>query len=163
VVLAGAFGGWTVTRLLAGQSPLTTVNVTSAGTSLREHNDGLGFTVPVPRGWTEYRNEAPEGLPTVNFISTDGTEALAVEQAESKEKAQAVTGTLLGSPMVPANASPDALQLRYESAERTSWRRIVPAPKGVWTLTLTVPSVAAGNTSANLFERIANGFTVSSA
>jgi eukaryotic-like serine/threonine-protein kinase len=162
VVLAGAFGGWTITRLLAGQSPLTTVNVTSAGTSLRQHNDGLGFTLPVPQDWTEYRNEPLEGLPTVNFISTDGTEGLAVQQAESKEKAQVVAGTVLGALMVPTNASPEAVQLRYESDERASWRRIVPAPRGVWTVTLTVPRVAAGNTSANLFERIADGFTVSS-
>jgi eukaryotic-like serine/threonine-protein kinase len=163
VVLAGAFGGWTITRLLAGQSPLTTVNVTSAGTSLRQHNDGLGFTLPVPQDWTEYRNEPLEGLPTVNFISTDGTEGLAVQQAESKEKAQAVAGTVLGAlMMVPTDASPEAVQLRYESGERTSWRRIVPAAKGVWTVTLTVPRVAAGSTSANLFERIADGFTLSS-
>jgi eukaryotic-like serine/threonine-protein kinase len=162
VVLAGALGGWTITRFLAGQPPLTTVNVTSASTSLRQHNDGLGFTLPVPQDWTEYRDEPPEGVPTVNFISTDGTEGLAVQQAESTEKAQAVAGTVLDELMVSTNASPEAVQLRYESAERTSWRRIVPASTGVWTVTLTVPRVAAGSTSAGLFARIADGFSVSS-
>ena len=126
----------------------------------RQHTDGLGFTLPVPQDWTEYRNEPLEGLPTVNFISTDGTEGLAVAQAESKEKAQAVAGTVLGALMVPTNASPEAVQTALRVRRAHVVATIVPAAKGVWTVTLTVPRVAAGNTSANLFERIADDFTV---
>jgi hypothetical protein len=33
VVVAGAIGGWTATRLLAGQSPFTTATVSSADTA----------------------------------------------------------------------------------------------------------------------------------
>jgi hypothetical protein len=143
VVLAGALGGWSATRLLGGQSPLTTVNVTSTSASMRQHTDALGFTISVPQDWTEQRNE-PAG----------------VQRADSTEAAQAVAGTVLDPPApAPAPAPADAVQLRYESGDYTSWRRILPADKGVWTITLTVPRVAAGSTSAALFELIAGGFT----
>ncbi|WP_346279166.1 serine/threonine-protein kinase [Pseudonocardia sp.] len=160
VVLAGALGGWSVTRLVGGQSPLTTVNVTSTSTAMLEHTDALGFSIPVPQDWTEQRNEPAGGLPSVDFVSSARTEELAVQRADSTEAAQAVAGTLLDPPApAPAPAPADAVQLRYESGDYTSWRRILPADKGVWTITLTVPRVAAGSTSAALFELVAGGFT----
>ncbi|WP_219415687.1 serine/threonine-protein kinase [Pseudonocardia nigra] len=160
VVLAGAFGGWTATRMLGGQSPLTTMNVTSARTDLTEHVDGLGFTVPVPAGWTRYPFEPGAGEASVSFVSPDGTEELTVARAASAEEAQAVAGEVLDAPAANGDGS---VELRYASAERMSWRRIVPAEQWAWTVTLTVPRVAGGGTSADLFERLAGGFAATAA
>jgi hypothetical protein len=160
VVLAGAAGGWTATRALAGQSPTTTLNVTSARAAVATHTDALGFTVPVPQGWTEYRFEPTAGEPSVSFVSPNGGEELTVLRAQSTAEAQAVDGTLLTG---PAAAPGDAVELSYETGERTSWRRVVPADKGVWTLTLTVPRGAGGSASAALFDVLAGGFATTSA
>jgi serine/threonine protein kinase len=61
-VLAGATAGWTVTRALAGQAPLTTVTVTTDRAELREHVDPLGFTAAVPAGWAQFRHRAGDGV-----------------------------------------------------------------------------------------------------
>jgi hypothetical protein len=160
VVLAGAVGGWTATRVLGGQSAATTLNVTSAAAFVTQHSDALGFSVPVPQDWAEYRDEPVDGYPSVSFVSPDGGEELMVQRSPSSEEAQIVDGTLEEPPAPVAN---DAVQLRYSAEDRTSWRRIVPADKGVWTITLTVPRSAAGATSAALFGLLASGFAPTTA
>ncbi len=97
-VLAGLAGGWTVTRLLGGQSPATTLNVTSASTELAQHSDELGFTIPVPRDWTAFPHEPVDGEPSVSFVSPDGSEELTVRRAASTEAGQDVPGTVLDGP-----------------------------------------------------------------
>jgi hypothetical protein len=160
VVLAGVVGGWTATRVLGGQSPGTTLNVTSASTELAQHSDELGFTIPVPEDWTPFPYEPVGGEPSVSFVSPDGYEALTVERAASADDGQAVPGLLLER----SASSPDgAVQLHYTDDERTSWRHVVPADEGVWTVTLTVPQRAASATSAALFELIVDGFTPATA
>ncbi|TQM15232.1 serine/threonine-protein kinase [Pseudonocardia kunmingensis] len=153
VVLAGVVGGWSVTRMLGGQSPSTTVNVTSASTQLQQHSDELGFTIPVPRDWTPYPHQPVDGEPSVSFVSPDGSEALTVQRAASREDAQSVPGVVLEQ-----SASGDAVELVYSDDLRTSWRHVLPADEGVWTVTLTVPQRAAGATSAALFELLVDGF-----
>jgi serine/threonine protein kinase len=160
VVLAGVLGGWSVTRVLGGQSPGTTVNVTSAGTELAQHTDQLGFTIPVPRSWSSYPHEPVDGEPSISFVSPDGSEELTVQRAESADAAQSVPGVVL---LGPAPTSDGAVRLLYTDAERTSWRHIEPAGDGVWTVTLTVPRSAAGDTSAELFELLVDGFAPTTA
>lgn len=161
VLLAGMVGGWTVTRLLGGQSPGTTLNVTSASSGLSQHSDDeLGFTIPVPHDWTAYPHEPVDGEPSVSFVSPDRSEELTVQRAESPEAAQAVPGTVQEGP----TDTPDgAVQLRYSDDGRTSWRHVEPAGEGVWTVTLTVPQRTAGETSAALFRLIADGFAPTTA
>jgi serine/threonine protein kinase len=160
VVMAGILGGWTVTRLLGGQSPTATVNVTSTSTELAQHSDQLGFTIPVPRNWTAYPHVPIDGEPSVSFVSPDGREELTVQRAASAEAAQSVPGTPLDG---PTETSGGAVQLRYTDDERTSWRHVQPAGKGAWTVTLTVPDSAAGETSAALFELLVDGFAPTTA
>jgi eukaryotic-like serine/threonine-protein kinase len=159
VVLAGVVGGWSVTRMLGGQPLGTTLYVTTASTETDRHSDHeLGFTISVPQGWTEFPHEPLDGPPSVSFVSPDGSEELTVARAGSTDEAQAVPGTVLEGP----TPLPDsAVELRYRADERTSWRRIVPADEGAWTITLTVPQRAAGATSAALFELLVEGFTPS--
>jgi eukaryotic-like serine/threonine-protein kinase len=160
VVLAGILFGWSVTRLLGGQSPATTVNVTSASTQLSQHTDQLGFTIPVPSNWTAYPHEPVGGEPSVSFVSPDGSEELTVQRAGSAESARSVPGTVLEG---PTETSDGAVQLQYTDAERTSWRHVQPADKGAWTVTLTVPESAAGDASAELFDLLVDGFAPTTA
>jgi eukaryotic-like serine/threonine-protein kinase len=155
VVIAGLVGGWSVTRLLGGQSPDTTLNVTSSSTELAQHSDALGFTIPVPQDWTAFPHEPVSGEQSVSFVSPDGSEALTVQRAASPEAGQAVPGTVLEG---PTETDDGGLQLQYTDADRTSWRYVEPAGNGVWTVTLTVPQRAAGETSAALFELLVEGF-----
>jgi eukaryotic-like serine/threonine-protein kinase len=156
VVLAGVVGGWSVTRLLGGQSPATTMNVTTASAELDQRsNNQLGFTIPVPQDWTTYPYEPVDGTPSVSFVSPDGSEELTVERASSIDEGQAVPGTVLDGP----TPLPDGtVELQYSVDERTSWRSVAPADKGAWTITLTVPEQAAGARSAGLFELLVQGF-----
>ncbi len=155
VVLAGVLGGWTVTRLLGGQSPETTLNVTSASTELAQHTDQLGFSIPVPDSWTAFPHAPVDGEPSVSFVSPDGSEELTVQRAASTEAGQEVPGVLQDG---PTETSDGAYQLLYSDDERTSWRHVEPAGKGAWTVTLTVPQRAAGDNSADLFQLLADGF-----
>jgi tRNA A-37 threonylcarbamoyl transferase component Bud32 len=160
VVLAGVFGGWSVTRALGGQSPFTTLNVTSADTAVIQHSDQLGFTVLVPQGWSTYQDQpVGGGEPSVSFVSPDGSEELTVQRAASVGEAQQVPGTLLQ----PVSAEGGTIQLKYAADDRVSWRRVVESGSGIWTLTLTVPARAAGDTSAGLFDVLASGFAPTTA
>jgi hypothetical protein len=162
VVIVGVVGGWTATRALGGQSPLTTVNVTTTSDATASHRDPMGFTMPVPQDWTEYRADPVADQPAVSFISPDGTEALTVSRAASVDAAATVgdgsTVLLLEPPAPVAGAQAGATQLSYGTDVRTSWRRIVPVGPTVWTITLTVPTAAAGSRSADLFDELAGGF-----
>jgi len=159
VVLLGAAAGWAATRAIGGQSPLTTLNVTTAGSRTLPYRDELGFTVLVPVGWTPYRTEPTQGEQSVVFVSPDGTEELAVKHSGSVADARAVPGAEIVDPAAAVpSAAPGTQQLTYRTADRTSWRRILPAANGFWTVTLTVPRDAAGSRSAELFEVLANGF-----
>jgi hypothetical protein len=133
--------------------------VTSSSTELAQHSDELGFTIPVPRGWTAFPHEPVDGEPSVSFVSPDGSEELTVQRAASTEAGQDAPGTVLDGPTETA----DGVQLQYTDAERTSWRYVEPAEKGAWTVTLTVPQDAAGEASAALFELLVEGFAPTTA
>jgi eukaryotic-like serine/threonine-protein kinase len=160
VVLVGVFGGWSATRALGGQSPFTTLNVTSVNVGLTQHSNELGFSVPVPLGWESYQNQPLEGEPSVSFVSPDGSEELTVQRAASVEEGQVVPGTVVEPPTPTTDGG---VRLRYAVDDWMSWRRVVPVDTGVWTVTLTVPEQAAGPTSAELFDVLAGNFSATTA
>ncbi|WP_234028004.1 serine/threonine-protein kinase [Pseudonocardia dioxanivorans] len=174
VVLLGAAGGWAAVRSIAGQSPLSTITVTTDRAPMVAHNDPLGFSVDVPQSWAQYRYQAADAT-GVRFVSPDGTEELGVQKAPGPEEVLGgLTADRLGVDSVSADpAGPVAgttagvQQTVYRttqgSQERTTWLRIVPAPDGVWALRLTVPGDRAQSTSADLFATIAAGFTATGA
>ncbi|MDN5751142.1 MAG: hypothetical protein L0H64_21970, partial [Pseudonocardia sp.] len=164
VVLLGAGAGWTVTRLLGGQSPLGTITVTSAGTELRGHLDRLGFDAGVPVGWSEFPVETLDGERIVSFVSPDGTEELTVRRMASAEAATAaLTPDVLGVDAVTERTPLDDDRLRYrtnrDGQERVTWMEIVPSGDGgVWTVRLTVPGDRSEARTSALFDRLMSAF-----
>jgi len=152
LVVAGTLGGWGLTRSIGGQSPLTAQNVTTAGHDTALDRDPLGFTIPVPTGWTRH-----PGADAVAFVSGNGTEDLTVARAARAEDAETVPGVEVVEPAGPSAGNTTSLS--YRTDERTSWRRIVPGTGTVWVITLTVPRSAAGSASQALFESLAGGFS----
>ena len=151
LVVAGTLGGWGLTRSIGGQSPLTAQNVTTAGDATALNRDPLGFSIPVPTGWTRH-----PGADAVAFVSGNGTEDLTVARAARAEDAETVPGVEVVEPAGPSAGN--TTSLTYRTDERTSWRRIVPGTGTVWVITLTVPRSAAGSASQALFESLAGGF-----
>lgn len=161
VVLVGLAGGWAVTRAVGGQSPLTTINVTVAGSQTYTHRDELGFTMPIPVGWTAFPNEPINGARSMSFVSPDGREELTVARAAS-----AAAGATLPEPdaeVLDTTDTGNAAEVVFRTDSRMSWRRIVPDRAGVWTITLTVPRDGAGAISAGLLDTLADGFEVAPA
>lgn len=134
--------------------------MTTAGVPVTIHSDPLGFTVPVPQNWTEYRNDPVTGEPSVSFASPEGSEELTVARAAST--AEAVDAARTASTVVTDIPS-SAVQLSYAAGERVSWRRVLPADAGVWTVTLTVRRSPTGAASEQLFDVLADGFTTTNA
>jgi hypothetical protein len=151
-VVAGTLGGWGLTRSVGGQSPLTAQNVTTTGAATTLNRDALGFSIPVPTGWTR----RPVGDAVV-FVSENATEDLTVYRAPKAEDAETVPGAEVVEP--PGPSAGNTVSLAYQTDSRTSWRRIVPGTGAVWVITLTVPRSAAGSASEGLFESLAGGFS----
>jgi hypothetical protein len=166
VVIAGLAGGWAVTRVGSGQSPLTTVTVATDTTSLRAHDDALGFTAQVPQDWTERRADG-----TVSFVSPDGSEELTVTRAGSADEvANGLTPEALGAAEVkvdPGEPVPgtDATQLVYRTEDgaqhRTGWVRVLPAGDGVLAVRMTAPGGSSEAVSERLFDQVASQVTPS--
>ncbi|MBW0105165.1 hypothetical protein I4I78_22295, partial [Pseudonocardia sp. KRD-291] len=173
IVLLGAAGGYAGVRTVAGQEPSSTVTVATDRVPRVPYPDPLGFSVSVPENWSQYRHTAGRDDTVVRFVSPDGTEEFSFRSAES---ADAVTGGLtaeaMGVDSVVATQTPEqvqgvpgAEQTRVRTVEgpqeRTSWVRVVPGRNsGVWVVTLTTPSHRSEDTSAALFDAVADGFRI---
>jgi serine/threonine protein kinase len=162
IVLTGAVGGWTATRTLAGQSPMTTMTVATAGVDLEPYTDESGFRIDVPQGWTSRR----EGPARVSFVDPGGTEQLVVEREGSVDAVTAGLPGVLGegalTPLTTLTtpAPRGATQFVHRGAGWTSWLRILPAGEDVWVVRLTAPAGTTEPVSAGLFTRLADGFVV---
>jgi serine/threonine protein kinase len=157
-VLIGAFVGWSITRTVGGQSLFTTLNVTSAAVSVDTHGDSNGFTVEVPRGWEADPTGRDPQAPAASFVSPDRSEELAVERVRTEAEALTRRDS---RPSAVTERADGSRELMFAGDDRTSWRRIVPTPSGeFWIVTLTVPTDTAGEASAELFDRLSAGFTV---
>lgn len=148
VVIAGAAGGWAGIRTLAGQSPFSTSNITSPGTATSPTAE-QGFSISVPQGWQSFHFQQADGQPAVSYLSPDGTEELAVDRAASEDEARAVGGL---------RVSAEGADLSWIQDGRQSWRRVVPAPGQVWTVTLTAPDDRSTGRYTALFTQLADGF-----
>ena len=109
--MAGTLGGWGLTRSIGGQSPLTAQNVTTAGTDTALDRDPLGFTIPVPTGWT--RHPAAD---SVAFVSGNGTEDLTVARAAKAEDAETVPGVEVVEPAGPVGGQHHVAVLPHRHA-----------------------------------------------
>ncbi|MFC5992775.1 protein kinase [Pseudonocardia hispaniensis] len=171
VVLLGAAGGWAVSRVLAGQSPLTTVTVTTARAALTAYHDRNGFDLRVPATWTQSRDQPDGDTPVVRFVSPEGIEELIVQRAASATAVlDSLTADQLGAdevvvePAEPvAGAAEGTQELSYRttvgSVQQRTWLRMVPEGGGVWAIRLTVPAGHGETISADLFDTIVAGFT----
>ena len=135
IVLLGALAGFAGVRALAGQEPLSTVTVATDRSLRTTYPDPLGFTVPVPDGWTQFRSPAPDGSVVVRFVSPDGRQELSVRAATSvRAVTDALTPEALGVDPVeagPVEQLPDgssqvALTTGSGSAQRSTLMRIIP-------------------------------------
>ena len=170
IVLLGALAGFAGVRALAGQEPLSTVTVATDRSLRTTYPDPLGFTVPVPDGWTQFRSPAPDGSVVVRFVSPDGRQELSVRAATSvRAVTDALTPEALGVDPVeagPVEQLPDgssqvALTTGSGSAQRSTLMRIIPGRDqldGVWVLQLPSPAGRAEDAVAGLFDAIGSGF-----
>jgi serine/threonine protein kinase len=164
VVLAGAAGGWAVTRIIGGQSPSTAQNVTTVSAPTQLDRDPLGFTIPVPVGWGRYPQAPTNGLPSVSFVSSNGIEELTVAGAAKITDGENPAGAqILEGPAPASSGPPGTLTLSYQTDSRTSWRTIVPSGGTAWVITLTVPRSVAGSASEELFRFLSGEFSASAA
>jgi hypothetical protein len=164
LVLLGAVGGYMATRTIGGQSPLSTVTVTTATDPTAVVTDG--WTIAVPAGWD--RADA-NGL--VRWLSPDGSEELALWRVPTVEDVAAgFTAARLGVDAVTPGASGPVAGTQAGAAEshytsvlgdvsRSTTVRTVPVPDGVWAVALTVPTEHAGSRSEALATSVANSFT----
>ncbi len=159
VVLLGAAAGWTATRAIGGQSPLTTLNVTTVRAPTVLQRPAPGFTVPVPLGWIPYTDDPPGGDPSITWVSPDRTEELSVRRVASVAAAQDTAGAEVVEAAQPApSGPPGSVTLSFRTADRTSWRKVVPAGNKAWAVTLSVPRAAAGRLSEDLFAYLSGQF-----
>ncbi|MDT7621255.1 MAG: eukaryotic-like serine/threonine-protein kinase [Pseudonocardiales bacterium] len=185
-VVLGAAGGWTGTRVLVGQSPLTTAVVSPAGgsstaTPMTNHVDSaqrygagaLNFTASVPAGWEEYRLIGANNVASVRFVSPDGAREVRVDKlvgtrtqpATAADFSNGLTAGVLGVAKVVVQQVPPN-QVRYWSdrtgsqgtSSRFSYAQLIPVGDDVWVVQLTVPADRAGAESEQLFTTIAQGF-----
>jgi eukaryotic-like serine/threonine-protein kinase len=185
-VVLGAAGGWTGTRVLVGQSPLTTAVVSPAGgsatsTPMTNHVDSsqrygagaLNFTASVPAGWEEYRLIGANDVASVRFVSPDGAREVRVDKlvgtrtqpATPADFSNGLSAGVLGVAKVVVQQVPPN-QVRYWSdrtgsqgtSSRFSYAQLTPVGDDVWVVQLTVPADRAGTESEQLFTTIAQGF-----
>jgi hypothetical protein len=170
LVIAGAVGGYAVTRTIAGQAPLSTVSVTTAQSPTVRHSDRLGFSMDVPAAWAEYRLDAGDGTGEVRFVSPDGTEELGVRHAKAaSEITDAFTAEGLGVDAVAggqatgaapaANGEQRFYRTRNGDQQRANLVRIVPDATGVWAITLSVPDGREIGRATELMDALAARFS----
>jgi serine/threonine protein kinase len=185
-VVLGTAGGWAGTRVLVGQSPLTTAVVSPAGgttgiTPMTTHIDSsqrygagaLNFNASVPQGWEEYRVLETGDLPSVRFVSPDGSREMRVDKLvgtreqpkQPTDFSNALTATALGVAQVNVQQIPPN-QVRYwtdrvgpqGTSSRFSYAQMTQTGYDVWVVQLTVPADRAGTETEQLFTTVAQGF-----
>jgi serine/threonine protein kinase len=170
LVIAGAVGGYAMTRTIAGQAPLSTVSVTTAQSPTVTHSDPLGFSMEVPAAWAQYRLDGGDGTGEVRFVSPDGTEELSVRHAKAaSEITDALTAeglgvdAVAGGPAVGAAPAANGEQRFYRTRsgdqQRANLVRLVPDATGVWAMTLSVPDGREIGRATELLDALSARFS----
>jgi hypothetical protein len=184
-VIIGAVFGWSATRVLVGQSALTTAVVSplSGGTvQLESYTDAvssigpsaLGFTVQVPSTWEQYRVAPPgDGAVSVRFVSPDGSRELRVDKivgTKTKPAAPAdFTKTLTKEALGVASSTiqlDTGTQVRYRTervggqgtSSRVGYVQLTKAGDDIWAVQLIVPADQADDNAQQLFNAMVTGF-----
>ncbi|MGH3766547.1 MAG: protein kinase domain-containing protein [Pseudonocardiaceae bacterium] len=139
------------------------------------------FTVSVPQGWPEFREQRTIGIGTgtvIRFVSPDGSEVIAVER---------VTGALAGGPTQDtdqylttylrklAQGLPQLVETQRQrlsggvleatirtqeggELRRTTYLRMTPTKPDLWVVSVTVPTERETAGRTKLFEPVAAAF-----
>jgi eukaryotic-like serine/threonine-protein kinase len=180
----GAGLGWAGTRVLVGQSPMTTDVVSPAHTddsaqltswtddARQAGSSALGFTLSVPQAWEPYRQESSSGpaRTTVRWVSPDGARQLSVFKISGTKSDPASPSTFTSSYVTALGGTPlassDPDQVRYQvkrsgpggTSSRYSYVRLVQSGADLWVVQLTVPTVLAGDSMQQTFSTISTSF-----
>jgi hypothetical protein len=180
-------------RLASGRPPLPYLaSPSTAGASLDDivltpqvlqvsEPDGtrpVRFTVSVPQGWPEFREQRSLGAGTgtvMRFVSPDGSEVIAVERVTGTPPGGAdqyltiyLRKLAQGLPQLVETQrqrrSGGALEATFRTQEggelrRTTYLRMMPAGGDLWMISVTVPTEREGAGRVKLFEPAAAAFT----
>ncbi|MGB6164906.1 MAG: serine/threonine-protein kinase [Pseudonocardiaceae bacterium] len=136
------------------------------------------FTVTVPRGWPEFREQRTLGKSAgtvLRFVSLDGSEVIAVERVTGvlpggsvdqylttylRTLAQGVRELVETQRQRLAGRALDATFRTQEGGElrRTTYLRLIPAGADLWAVSVTVPTEREGAGRMRLFEPVVTGF-----
>jgi eukaryotic-like serine/threonine-protein kinase len=136
------------------------------------------FTVSVPRGWPEFREQRTLGSSSgtvLRFVSLDGSEVIAVERVTGalpggsvdqylttylRTLAQGVRELVETQRQRLAGRALDATFRTQEGGElrRTTYLRLMPAGTDLWAVSVTVPTEREGAGRTRLFDPVVAGF-----
>jgi eukaryotic-like serine/threonine-protein kinase len=197
-----AAGGFALARVIGGKAvlpppqpvvttpptpppPLGELVKTPGDASTLAGEQGGGYTVPVPRGWTRFvEQRAGRELPNstrVYYLSPDGTQKLSVERFPAfypkltiarylsvlgREAPRYAEVDRLTIPEPGEQGPEPAVELVYKTTDgpgqgnRVTFAHLVPAGIDLWVVAVTVPIEQEDTGRAKLFDKIAPGFTV---
>jgi hypothetical protein len=185
--LAAAATGFGAARIVTGRAPLPQLNAPSAPDTSPDNlvlmprtlqvsePDGTRparFTVSVPQGWPEFREQRTLGANTgtvLRFVSPDGAEVVTVERITGAlpggSTDQYLTSYLRklaqGLPQLVETQrqrrSGGTLEATFRTQEggelrRTTYLRMMPAGADLWVVSVTVPTEREGAGRTKLFE-----------
>jgi eukaryotic-like serine/threonine-protein kinase len=136
------------------------------------------FTVTVPRGWPEFREQRTLGnssATVARFVSPDGSEVIAVERVTGvlpggsvdqyltsylRTLAQGVRELVETQRQKLSDRALDATFRTREGGElrRTTYLRLIAARADLWAVSVTVPTEREGAGRMRLFEPVVAGF-----
>lgn len=196
---AAAAGGFAAARVIGGRpvlppkaeaqaaarqsAPLGDLVATPGDASTLNGEQGGGFIVPVPAGWTKFvEQRVSKALPNstvVRFLSADGTQQLTVERFPAyypkysinhyvdvlaKESPTYRQVSRLDGPAGSGREPGQELTYRTSAAgsgsNRVTFAQLIPAGIDLWVVAVTVPVDQEDTGRAKLFEKIAPGFQV---
>ncbi|MGH3823149.1 MAG: serine/threonine-protein kinase [Pseudonocardiaceae bacterium] len=185
--LGTAATGFAVARIATGRPPLPQLAIPSAPSAGPDdmvltprqlqvsEPDGIRparFTVSVPQGWPEFREQRALGTNTgtvMRFVSPEGSEVIAVERITGGLPGGSTDQYLTlylrklaqGLPQLVETQrqrrSGGALEATFRTQEggelrRTTYLRMVPAGADLWVVSVTIPTEREGAGRKKLFE-----------
>jgi eukaryotic-like serine/threonine-protein kinase len=139
---------------------------------------GARFTVTVPRGWPEFREQRVLGTTSgtvLRFVSPDGSEVIAVERVTGRLPGDSVDQYLTTYLRTLAQGVPELIETQRQrlpghgldatfrtqeggELRRTTYLRLVVAKAELWAVSVTVPTEREGAGRTRLFEPVVAGF-----